>query len=120
MRHRSSKITLDRNAAQRVPLLRNLAISLIMHEKITTSDAKAKATRSFVERLITAGKPNTLHARRMLLSHLNNQQAVEKLLTKLSPQFKDRRGGYIRSIKIGLRPGDGSKQVLLEFISDRV
>lgn len=118
MRHRSAKITLDRNAAQRVPLLRNLAISLVMHEKITTSDAKAKATRSFVEKLITAGKPNTLHARRMLLSHLNNPKAVEKILTKLSPRFKERRGGYIRAMKIGMRPGDGSKQVMLEFISE--
>ncbi len=117
MRHRSAKITLDRNAAQRIPLLRNLAISLIMHEKITTSDAKAKATRSFVERLITAGKPNTLHARRLLLSHLNNQLAVEKLLTTLSPRYKSRAGGYLRAIKIGMRQGDGSNQVMLEFIT---
>lgn len=118
MRHRSAKITLDRNAAQRVPLLRNLAISLIMHEKITTSDAKAKATRSMVEKLVTTGKPNTLHARRLILSQLNNQRAVEKILTTLAPRYKERRGGYLRSIKVGLRPGDGSKRVMLEFISE--
>lgn len=118
MRHRSKKITLDRNAAQRVPLLRNLAISLIMHEKITTSDAKAKATRSFVEKLVTAGKPNTLHARRLILSQLNNATAVEKVLAKLSPRFKERRGGYLRATKIGMRSGDGSNQVMLEFIPE--
>lgn len=117
MRHRSAKITLDRNAAQRVPLLRNLAISLILHEKITTSDAKAKATRSFVEKLVTVGKPNTLHARRMLIAHLNNAKAAEKILTTLSPRFLDRRGGYLRATKIGMRSGDGSNQVMLEFIS---
>ena len=116
MRHRSKKITLDRNSAQRVPLLRNLAISLITHERITTSDAKAKATRSFVEKLLTMGKPNTLHSRRQLLSHLNDAKAVEKILTTLSPRYKGRPGGYTRAMKIGMRSGDGSKQVLIEFI----
>lgn len=118
MRHRSAKITLDRNAAQRVPLLRNLAISLIGHEKIITSNAKAKATRAFVERLITLGKPGTLHARRQLLKHLNNIKTVEKLINVISPRFKRRQGGYIRATKIGMRSGDGSNRVMLEIISD--
>lgn len=118
MRHRSAKITLDRNAAQRVPLLRNLAISLITLEKITTSDAKAKATRSFVERLITLGKPGTLHARRQLQKHLNNAKAADKLIKTLSPRFKDRKGGYLRATKIGMRSGDGSNRVMLEILSE--
>lgn len=118
MRHRSAKITLDRNSAQRVPLLRNLAISLITHEKITTSDAKAKATRSFVERLITLGKPGTLHARRQLQMHLNNAKVADKLIKTLSPRFKDRQGGYLRATKIGMRSGDGSNRVMLEILSE--
>ena len=118
MRHRSAKITLDRNAAQRRTLLRNLAISLIAHEKITTSDAKAKATRSLVERLITRGKTNNLPARRLLLSHLNSATTVEKLINTISPRFKNRPGGYIRTTKIGSRSGDGSNRVMLEIIPE--
>lgn len=117
MRHRKAKITLDRTAAQRVPLLRNLAISLITYERITTTDAKARATRSLVERLLTIGKPGNLHSRRQLLSQLNDAPAVEKILKTLAPRFRDRRGGYLRATKVGLRPGDGSKLVRLEFIS---
>lgn len=117
MRHRSSKIQIDRNAAQRRPLLRNLAISLITHEKITTTDAKARATKSFVEKLITTGKAGSLHSRRLLQSKLNNAKAVEKVLTTLSPRYKTRQGGYLRAINVGIRPGDGAKRVLLEFIS---
>lgn len=117
MRHRSKKITLDRNAAQRVPLLRNLAISLIMHERITTTDARAKATRSLVEKLLTMGKPGDVHSRRLILSNLNNTKAADKIIKTLSPRFKDRKGGYLRAVHVGVRPGDGSKQVLLEFVS---
>jgi large subunit ribosomal protein L17 len=117
VRHRKAKITLDRNAAQRVPLLRNLAISLIEHERITTTDARARATRSFVERLVTIGKKNTLQSRRQLLSHLNNAPAAEKILKTIAPRFATRNGGYLRAIRIGMRSGDGAKQVMLEFVA---
>lgn len=118
MRHRKHKIILDRNAAQRQRLLRNLAISLISHESITTTTAKAKATRALVERLITIGKTGDLHARRQLITRLNSPAAANKILTIISPRFIDRRGGYIRAIKIGHRAGDNSFQVRLELISE--
>ncbi|MEK7537922.1 MAG: 50S ribosomal protein L17 [Patescibacteria group bacterium] len=117
MRHRQAKITLDRTASQRRSLQRNLAVSLITHGRIMTTDAKAKATRAFVERLVTIGKQGNLSGRRQLLSKLNNPAAVEKLLTTISPRFKDRPGGYLRCLKVGLRPGDGARRVRLEFIA---
>lgn len=116
MRHRKAKITLDRTASQRRPLLRNLAISLITHERITTTAARARATKSYVERLVTTAKGNTLHARRQVLRVLNNAAAADKLVTKLGPRFKERHGGYLRSVNLGPRSGDGAQRVLIEFI----
>ncbi len=119
MRHRKAKITLDRTSSQRRPLLRNLAISLVMHERITTTAAKAKATKSFVERLVTTGKLANLHARREIIRKLNNAEAANKLVTTLGPRYKDRKGGYLRSMHIGTRSGDRAEQVVLEFITDK-
>lgn len=96
--------------------MRNLAISLITHEKITTTAAKARATKSMVERLITTAKPNNLHARRQLQMALNNATAADKLLKTIAPRFVDRKGGYIRSVRVGFRSGDGAEQVQLEII----
>lgn len=117
MRHRSAKIQLDRNAKQRRPLLRNLAISLITHERITTTTAKARATKSMLERLVTTAKPQTLHARRQVIAALNNAKAADKLITTIAPRYKNRHGGYIRTTKVGLRKGDAADMMLLEFIS---
>ena len=116
MRHRSAKVTLDRNARQRKPLLRNLATSLIMKEKITTTAAKGKWMRSYVERLITKGKGNDLQARRQLIEALNDPKAAHKVLTVLSPRFKDRKGGYSRMIKLTPRLGDGAERVVVELL----
>lgn len=118
MRHRSAKIQLDRNAKQRRPLFRNLAISLITHERITTTVARARATKSMVERLVTVAKPQTLHARRQVIASLNNAKAADKLVKIIAPRYKDRKGGYVRSTKVGLRLGDGAEMMMLEFISD--
>jgi large subunit ribosomal protein L17 len=118
MRHRSAKIQVDRNAKQRVPLFRNLAISLITHEKITTTSAKARATKAMVERLITTAKPNTLHARRQIIKSLNNAKAADKLVKTIAPRFLKRQGGYIRSTKVGLRAGDAAEMMMLEIISE--
>ncbi len=118
MRHRKNKLTLDRTAKQRVPLMRNLAISLITHERITTTAAKARATKSMVERLVTAAKPKTLHARRQVMAALNNAKAADKLIMTLGPRYAKRQSGYLRSIKVGFRSGDGAEKVLLEFITE--
>ena len=98
--------------------MRGLALSLVTHERIITTAARAKATRAMVERLITTGKANDLHHRRLLLKSLPNAKAVEKIINKISPRYKDRNGGYTRMIKMDRRQGDGAEQVLVEFITE--
>ena len=116
MRHRNTTKTLDRKAASRNALLRSLATNLVLYEKIKTTEAKAKAMKPFVEKLITKGKSGDLHARRELLKVLYVDSAVEKVLKELSPRYKDRKGGYTRIIKLGHRQGDGAKMVQIEFV----
>jgi large subunit ribosomal protein L17 len=117
MRHRKKGKILDRKKEQREALIRNLAISLIFHDKIKTTEAKAKALRPFIERIITIGKENNLTTRRRLISLLNNQEAVNKVLNIISPKYKERPGGYTRIIKIAQRrKGDAAKMALIEFV----
>ncbi|MDO8626002.1 MAG: 50S ribosomal protein L17 [Candidatus Magasanikbacteria bacterium] len=116
MRHQKKKITLDRKVGPRTALLRNLAESLILHEKIKTTKAKAKAAQSRVERLVTSAKNNTLAARRLLRADLHTDKAVKKLMEVLGPRYKDRKGGYTRLTMLGPRKGDGSQTAVIEFI----
>ena len=118
MRHRSHKVQLDRNARQRKPLLRNLAISLITKEKITTTAAKGRYARAFVERLVTKSKTNSLHTRRMMIAALNDPQAAHKLVTVLGPRFAKRSGGYTRMTKLTPRHGDAAEQVVVEILTE--
>ena len=116
MRHRNKKKILDRKIGPRVALLKNLADSLIVYEKIKTTEAKAKVLRSKVEKLITIGKKNDLYARRRLLAFLPTENAVKKVLEVLSPRYKDRKGGYTRIVKTGPRAGDGARMAVIEFV----
>jgi large subunit ribosomal protein L17 len=116
MRHRKNKATLDRTSYQRAVLLRNLANSLVHHEKIVTTPAKARITRSLVERLITLAKKPTLHSRRQMISALNDPTTAEKILTKLGPRYLTRPGGYTRMTKVSSRQGDQAEQVMIEFV----
>jgi large subunit ribosomal protein L17 len=116
MRHRKKKITLDRTAPARKALLSNLAESLVLYEKITTTKAKARAVRSLVEKLVTFSKQNTLTVRRSLLSKLHTKNAVNKLLEQLGPRYKDRAGGYTRVVLIKNRKGDGAEEAMVEFV----
>ena len=116
MRHRKKKITLDRKAAPRRALLINLAESLVLYEKITTTKAKARAARSLVERLITKAKPNTLAARRELTHRLHTSNCVKKLMAELGPRYKDRRGGYTRVTLLKNRKGDGAEAAVVELV----
>lgn len=118
MRHRKSKATLDRNSAQRKRLVRGLAISLIEHERIITTPARAKVARSLVERLISIGKHNDLHHRRQILRRIPRPTIAKKLLETLSPRFQTRAGGYTRMTKLTPRKGDGAEQVVLEILSE--
>ena len=116
MRHRNKTKTLGRKKAPREALLRSLATSLILYEKIKTTEAKAKVLRPYVEKMITLGKKNTLHARRQLLAKLYLESAVKKALDELSPRYKERKGGYLRIVKLGYRQGDAAKMVKIEFV----
>ena len=117
MRHRNKVKTLGREKAQRDLLLRQLAQSLITYEKIETTIAKAKVIRPIVEKLVTKGKKNTLHSRRVLLKFFGQQELpVKKLLEVISPRYMDRNGGYLRIVKKGHRKGDGAEMVMIEFV----
>lgn len=116
MRHKKKGKILDRKSAPRKALLRSLATNLVLYEKIKTTEAKAKAVKPMVEKLITKGKAGDLHARRELMKVLYVDGAVKKVLTELSPRYKERKGGYTRITKLGVRVGDGAKIVQLEFV----
>lgn len=116
MRHRKTTVQLSRTRASRKALLKNLAESLVVYEKIKTTESKAKALRPYVERLVTHSKENTLTNRRYLLSKLPTQNGVNKLLDVLGPRYKDRNGGYTRIVKLDNRKGDNAEIVQIEFV----
>ncbi|MFA4937319.1 MAG: 50S ribosomal protein L17 [Patescibacteria group bacterium] len=116
MRHRNKGRILDRTKAPRQALIKNLAASLILYEKIKTTEAKAKEMRGYVEKIITKGKANTLAARRLLLKQLPTENSVKKVLEVLSPRYQKRPGGYTRIVKLPRRKGDGAKLALIEFV----
>lgn len=116
MRHGNKKKIFGRKAQPKNAMLKNLAASLILYEKIKTTESKAKYIRPYVEKLITLGKKNTLQARRALLSKLFVESAVKKVLEELSPRYKERKGGYLRITKLGFRQGDAAKVARIEFV----
>ena len=116
MRHRKKNKILDRKKGSRKALLRNLATNLILHEKIQTTEGKAKALKPVVEKLITKGKAGDLHARRELMKYLYLENAVKKVLEDLGPRYKERKGGYTRIVKLGARQGDTAKMAQIEFV----
>jgi large subunit ribosomal protein L17 len=116
MRHRVAHRKLGRRTEHRLALLRNLAVGLILHERIKTTLAKAKELRPFAERLITLGKRETLHARRRALSILPREEAVAKLFDTLSARFATRPGGYTRILRLPPRQGDGAPMAFIELV----
>ncbi len=119
MRHRVAHRKLGRTTEHRMALLRNLAASLISHERIRTTEAKAKELRPFVEKLVTLGKRDSLHARRRALAILPQKATVKKLFGEISPRFSARPGGYTRILKLGPRQGDGALMAFIEFVDYR-
>ncbi|MBT3282554.1 50S ribosomal protein L17 [bacterium] len=117
MRHHNKNKKFGRVRKQRTALMRSLARSLILHDKIQTTEAKAKALRPFIEKLITKGKDGTLSARRIILSRLGGSAvATTKLFDTLSPKYKERKGGYTRITKAGTRVGDAAQEAIIEFV----
>ncbi len=116
MRHRKKKKTLGRKKEAREMMLRNLAASILIYEKVKTTEAKAKAVRPLVERLITISKRGDLTARRRLIQKLPQKMAVKKAMEVLASRYRQRPGGYTRITKIGCRAGDGAKMVIIELV----
>jgi len=116
MRHKKKKITLGREKAHREALLKNLAESLVLHGKIKTTLAKARALRTVIEPLITKAKSGTLSARRQLIKALFTEEVVNKLMTDLGPKYKERSGGYTRIIKLAPRDSDSAEIARIELV----
>ena len=117
MRHRRSKHKLSRDAAHRKALLMNLSKQLVEHERIQTSQAKAKAVKPEVEKMITLAKRGDLHARRQLLSRFGQDKfIVHKLVEEIAPRYAERPGGYTRITKLGPRRSDSTEMVYLELV----
>lgn len=116
MRHGDKVKNLSRTKAHRDALLSNLACQLIEHKRIVTTLAKAKALRVYVEPLITKGKNNTTHERRVVFSYLQDKEAIKELFSNVAEKVGGRPGGYTRVIKLGTRPGDNAEQGLIELV----
>ncbi len=117
MRHRRTRYQLSRSASHRKALLRNLCKELIDHERIKTTEAKAKAVKPEVEKLITLGKRGDLHARRQALAALGQDKfVVYKLFEEVAPRYAQRPGGYTRILKLGPRRSDATEMVFLELV----
>ena len=116
MRHNKKFNHLSRTADHRQAMLANMANSLIMHKRITTTLAKAKALKQYVEPLITRSKDDTTNSRRVVFSYLQNKYAVTELFKNISEKVGDRPGGYTRIIKLGTRKGDGASVCFIELV----
>ena len=116
MRHRVAGRKLSRPTAHRMAMLYNLATDLLRYEKITTTEAKAKALRSVTEKVITLGKEGSLHSRRQALARLKDKKVVEKVFSELPSRYAERSGGYTRILKLGPRMGDGAPMVQIELV----
>lgn len=117
MRHAKHKYKLGVTPSHRKSMVKNLAIEIIDHGKIKTTQTKAKAVRGVVEKLVTLSKNDTIQNRRLALKKLNNKSAVSKLFTEIGPKFKERNGGYTRIVKLAdKRLGDASKMGYISFV----
>lgn len=118
MRHSKSGRRLARKTSHREAMFRNMVTSLLAHEKITTTDAKAKEIRSVAEKMITLGKRGDLHAVRLAASYIREKSVVTKLFSTIAPRYKERAGGYTRIIKLGSRNGDAAPVSIIELVEE--
>jgi large subunit ribosomal protein L17 len=116
MRHKSGGRKLQRTGAHRTALFRNMSAALIKHEQITTTVAKAKELRPYVEKLITLGKRGGLSNRRLAMSRLMDETQLKKLFDVLAPRYADRNGGYARVIRAGIRASDAAPMAIIELV----
>ena len=116
MRHNKNFNHLGRQAGHRKAMLSNMASSLILHKRIETTVAKAKAVQQFVEPLVTKSKEDTTHSRRVVFSYLKKKEAVTELFRTIAPKIAERPGGYTRILKTGFRLGDAADMCIIEFV----
>jgi large subunit ribosomal protein L17 len=118
MRHNHSGRRLGRTTSHRIAMFRNMVTSLLNHERIVTTDAKAKEIRSVAEKMITLGKRGDLHAQRQAAAYIREKSVVTKLFSTIAPRYKDRAGGYTRIIKLGQRLGDAASLSVIELVEE--
>ncbi len=116
MRHRVAKTRLSRSTSHRQAMMRNLVTSLVEHERVETTLAKAKQLRGLADRMVTLGKEGSLHARRRALAVLRTKDSVSKIFSELATRFRDRAGGYTRILKLGFRNGDNAPMAIVEYL----
>ena len=116
MRHKLAGRRLGRTTSHRMAMFRNMVTSLFEHERIVTTAEKAKELRPIAEKMITLGKRGDLHARRQALSFIRSEDVVEKLFTVIKDKFTDRKGGYTRILKTGVRKGDAAGMAIIELV----
>jgi large subunit ribosomal protein L17 len=120
MRHLKQGRKLGRTTAHRKALLRNLATALLEHERIITTEPKAKELRRVADKLVTLGKRGNLHARRQALQVVQNNAVVQKLFNEIAPRFSGRQGGYTRILRLGYRPGDAAAMAVIELVDTQI
>ena len=120
MRHNKAGRRLGRTTSHRIAMFRNMVTSFLNHERITTTDAKAKELRSIAEKMITLGKRGDLHAMRLAAAYIRDKKVVTKLFTTIAPRYKERPGGYTRIVKLGVRPGDNAPQSIIELVEEEL
>jgi len=118
MRHLKRTAKLGRTSEHRNAMLANMVCSLIIHKRVTTTLAKAKAARSVAEKMVTLGKKGSIHDRRLAVARLHQEAAAKILFKDIAPAFKDRKGGYTRIIKMNQRNGDAAQRAILEWVND--
>ena len=116
MRHKKSGRKLGRKVAHRKALMSNLALALITHKKIKTTDSKAKELKKFIEPLITRAKKGDIHSRRQVLKYITHKSTVKELFDVVAPSFSERKGGYTRITKLGFRDNDCAPLSIIEFV----
>jgi large subunit ribosomal protein L17 len=120
MRHLKQGRKLGRTTAHRKALLRNLATALLEHERIITTEPKAKELRRVADKLVTLGKRGNLHARRQALQVVQSNAVVQKLFNEIAPRFAGRQGGYTRILRLGYRPGDAAAMAVIELVDTQI
>jgi large subunit ribosomal protein L17 len=120
MRHNKSGRRLGRTTSHRIAMFRNMVTSFFSHERIVTTDAKAKELRPIAEKMITLGKKGDLHAIRQAASYIRDKETVTKLFSTIAPRYKERAGGYTRIIKLGIRPGDAAPLSVIELVEEEI